>query len=165
VFPQVTPDGRSVIFSSTRNGVQSPWLIPIEGGTPKQLINMFAGPVDFSPDGRSIAFGSQDNQGRPMAVICGLPDCASRKSIHLGNAGPDWFWVKWILNGRALAYIDRESHSNLWVQPVDGSTSYQLTHFTDGRIIGDFAWSRDGEHLAISRATVTSDIVLFTPKK
>jgi len=36
----------------------------------------------------------------------------------------------------------------------------QLTHFTD-RTIADFAWSRDGKHLALVRTTATSDIVLF----
>jgi hypothetical protein len=50
---------------------------------------------------------------------------------------------------------------NLWVQPFDGSAPHQLTHFSDNRIIYDFAWSRDGKHLAIARATITNDIVLF----
>jgi hypothetical protein len=47
------------------------------------------------------------------------------------------------------------------VQPIDGSPRRQLTHFTDNRTITDFAWSRDGKRLAIARATVTNDIVLF----
>jgi hypothetical protein len=36
-----------------------------------------------------------------------------------------------------------------------------LTHFTDGRTILDFAWSRDGRRLAIVRATIANDIVLL----
>jgi hypothetical protein len=47
------------------------------------------------------------------------------------------------------------------VQPLDGSARRQLTHFADDRTITDFAWSRDGRRLAISRNTVTNDIVLF----
>ena len=47
------------------------------------------------------------------------------------------------------------------MQPLDGSAPRQITHFTDGRSIVDFAWSRDGKHLAIARTTVTNDIVLF----
>jgi hypothetical protein len=45
---------------------------------------------------------------------------------------------------------------------IDGKPPRQLTHFTDGRPIGTFAWSRDGKRLAIGRLTVTNDIVLFT---
>ena len=41
----------------------------------------------------------------------------------------------------------------------------KLTGFTDGAVIGDFAWSRDGKRLAVSRSTTTNDIVLFTGLK
>ena len=51
--------------------------------------------------------------------------------------------------------------TNLWIQPLDGKAPRQLTHFTDGRTIADFAWSRDGKRLAIARSTTTNDIVLF----
>lgn len=37
----------------------------------------------------------------------------------------------------------------------------QLTRFTDGRTIADYAWSHDGQRLAISRLSVSNDIVLF----
>ena len=43
---------------------------------------------------------------------------------------------------------------------VDGGQPRQLTHFTD-RTVANFAWSRDGARLAVARATVTNDIVLF----
>ena len=47
------------------------------------------------------------------------------------------------------------------MQPLDDSTPRQLTRFTDGRFILDFAWSRDGKRLAIARVTTTNDIVLL----
>lgn len=37
----------------------------------------------------------------------------------------------------------------------------QLTRFTDGRTIADYARSHDGQRLAISRLSVSNDIVLF----
>jgi len=51
------------------------------------------------------------------------------------------------------------------MQSIDGSAPRQLTHFTDGKAIGHYAWSRDGRQLAISRAAQASDIVLFTGLK
>jgi Tol biopolymer transport system component len=66
--------------------------------------------------------------------------------------------VSWPPDGRGVAYA---SDGNLWVQPLSGGAPRQLTHFTDGRPIRSFAWSRDGQRLAITRSTVTNDIVLF----
>jgi hypothetical protein len=48
------------------------------------------------------------------------------------------------------------------VQPLTGGAPRQLTRFTNNRAIGSFAWSRDGERLAITRSTITNDIVLFS---
>jgi hypothetical protein len=47
------------------------------------------------------------------------------------------------------------------IHPLDGSASRQITHFTDGRFIGHYAWSNDGQRLAVSRVSFRSDIVLF----
>ena len=66
--------------------------------------------------------------------------------------------VSWTPDGRGVAY---PSDGNLWVQPLSGGAPRQLTRFTDGRPIGSFAWSRDGRRLAITRSTITNDIVLF----
>ena len=64
-------------------------------------------------------------------------------------------------DGHGIADVNITAPSNLWVQPLTGGAPYQLTHFTDGRAIRAFAWSRDGARLAIARQTVTNDIVLF----
>jgi hypothetical protein len=44
---------------------------------------------------------------------------------------------------------------------MDGKPGAQLTHFTTGNIFS-FAWSPDGSELALSRGTVTSDVVLLS---
>ena len=51
--------------------------------------------------------------------------------------------------------VQRVGPADRWKAP------YQLTHFTDGRTITDFAWSHDGKRLAIARSVTTNDIVLF----
>jgi Tol biopolymer transport system component len=60
---------------------------------------------------------------------------------------------------RAYYYITQGG--NLWAQALDGSPRRKLTHFNDNRVISAFAWSRDGERLAVMLATVSNDIVLF----
>ena len=49
--------------------------------------------------------------------------------------------------------------------PIAGGSPRQLTRFTDKRPIGSLAWSRDGKRLALTRSTITNDIVLFSGLK
>jgi Tol biopolymer transport system component len=158
ILPIVTPDDRNVIFLSSRSGLQSPWMVPIDGGMPTQIVNMFAGAfsLDVSPDGKSLVFGTTDAQNRYTSVVCDLPACTGRRSLAAAPPGR----LRWTADGKAIAYISSVTPSNVWLQPLDGTLSRQHTHFTE-RTISDFAWTRDGTRLALARATITNDIVLF----
>jgi dipeptidyl aminopeptidase/acylaminoacyl peptidase len=158
-YPVIAPDDRSVLYSSdTRTGIMSLWSVPIEGGEPTLLVK---GPLadrgsDISPDGKSIVFISVEDPNRPTIVVCDLPACTARQTLP----APVVSRLRWMPDGRGIAYIDAKS--NLRVLPLDGKPSRPLTRFTDGRTILDFAWSRDGKRLAVARATVKDDIVLFS---
>jgi serine/threonine protein kinase/Tol biopolymer transport system component len=153
----ITPDDRHVVFLATRDGVESPWVLPIEGG---QAAKIFDGPVgwgtlDAAADGR-LVFSS-----RGTLVICDLPTCANRREVRVPpNYGGR---PRWTPDGRRIAYIEG-SGTNLWSIGADGGAPRQLTRFpanAPGRSIATFAWSRDGKRLAIAHATTTSDIVLL----
>jgi len=114
------------------------------------------GPAEVSPDGRWIAFPSFDDRKQPAIAICDLEACSSRRTVAASG-----IW-RWMPDGQALAYVDLRTQSDLWAQPLDGSPPRQLTHFpADGQQIWDFDWSADGKRLAVARARITSDIVLF----
>jgi len=157
--PVVTPDDEHVIFLSTKSGVQSPWIVSINGGPSTELVKTFVGfpGVDISPDGRFMLFVSQDD-AEFTTVICELPACTSRKTIDVSPLERP----RWTPDGRGIAYIEsRDTNASLWVKPLDGGAPRQLIHFEDGREILTFAWSRDGKRLAVARGPVTNDIVLF----
>ena len=120
--PAVTPDNRWVIFLSSRTGLQSPWIISIDGGEPRQLVNRFAaGPgVDISPDGKSIVFASRDEKlSSGVVVVCELDGCQQQKIFRkLGLVR-----VRWTPDGRAITYVDALTQSNLWTIGVVGGTS------------------------------------------
>ena len=60
VYPQFSPDGRTVAFARQKSYVQSSqsgiYLVPAEGGEPRPLVtgNHFTIGLDWTPDGREI---------------------------------------------------------------------------------------------------------------
>ncbi len=55
--PAFTPDGKSILFTSTRSGSSQLWLLPLDGGDARKLTDFAPGLADpvISPDGRWIA--------------------------------------------------------------------------------------------------------------
>jgi Tol biopolymer transport system component/DNA-binding winged helix-turn-helix (wHTH) protein len=158
--PTVTPDDRSVVFLSAAD--PSPWILPLDGGPARRLANVVAAApsLEVSPDGKMLLFRGRDyRQNRGVLIACELPACASQRSF------PVQARERWASDGRSIAYVDKDTRSSIWVQPLDGGPPYQVTHFTDRGFIGDFAWSRDGKRLAVTRQANSGDIVLLRSLK
>ena len=154
--PIITPDGRHVVFNRFQDGAFSPWIVSIDGGEAMQIAKVASRNID-ARDGRIVFWSGVDP--KRVIIVCDLPACTSRRTLtppFAPNSG-----LRWTPDGLGVAYADAATQTNLWVQPLDGKAPQQLTHFTDGRTIAGFAWSGDGQRLAIARATVTNDIVLI----
>ncbi|MGA2035282.1 MAG: hypothetical protein ABSG68_23795, partial [Thermoguttaceae bacterium] len=52
VDPMFSPDGKSILFTSTRGGTTGVWKMPREGGKPERICN--GDQAEWSPDGRAI---------------------------------------------------------------------------------------------------------------
>jgi Tol biopolymer transport system component len=153
-FPKVSADGQQIVFSSPASGEQSVWRLATAGGEASQIVPDTLGLSSFSgisPDGKSIVLFL----GRSW-TICDFPACADRRQIPLPGQR-----VIWTPDGRSLTYLDGPGR-NLWMFPLDGGPPRPLTHFDDGRVINGFAWSNDGQRLALTLASASSDIVLFS---
>jgi Tol biopolymer transport system component len=69
--------------------------------------------------------------------------------------------LAWSPDGRAvIVKSEQKGVGNLWSQPIDGSAPKQITNFTSD-LISNFALSRDGKRLAISRGNNSLDVVLI----
>ena len=161
-FPRLSPDGKWVVYGNVPDGgSHSLWKVSIDGGTPIQLTNHPTWVPNVSPDGKLIACTSLDQSSGQwkLAVIPfegGLPI----KTFEVtGSYNRPLLWTP---DGRAIAYIQTSAGvSNIWAQPIDGGSPKQLTDFKDHRIF-NFAWSRDGKKLALSRGLINSDVVLIS---
>lgn len=70
--PTFTPDGKQILFGSQEGGLVSAiWTMNVQGSSRKRLTEaaIEAGGPDVSPDGRHVAFYSQQNTPRPTHVF------------------------------------------------------------------------------------------------
>jgi hypothetical protein len=158
-WPQITPDDQNVLYVASTNGLLQIWSVPLAGGTPPRLVSKVHAAVPrISPDGKWLAFASEaENQW--FISVCEMPACSEPRHIRAMDA--QQFTIGWTPDGRAIAYAPIAPGANIWVHPLDGSPEHQLTHFTDQRVLFEFAWSRDGKHFAVTRGSTSQDIILF----
>ena len=156
--PRIMPDGSMVVFVSSETGLQSPWIVDTSGTNAHQLLQVRSNPIAaVSPDSRVVAFFSAVSEATGLNDVLVAPIRGGGPVRHVEMENIDR--LEWSPDGLGLAYVD-SSGTNVWVQPIAGGMPRQLTHFTDRRIVS-FAWSHDGQRLALSRATTTSDIVIL----
>jgi Tol biopolymer transport system component len=106
--PQISPDGKSVAFTINRidlaknAGNTDIWLVPMTGGTPRQLTQSDKRDNNprWSPDGKKLAFISS-RDGSPQVWIMELTGGQPHKltSISTGADG-----VIWSRDGKYLAF-------------------------------------------------------------
>jgi TolB protein len=124
-----------------------------------------ASPLALSPDGKWIATLAATEHPQSAGLIFRIVplDGGNVRQLSAPQLSfEDVFEpLKWSPDGKGLIFIRSENGaSNLWLQPVGGGNPKQLTHFASERIF-DFAFSRDGKRLAISRGNDSSDAVLI----
>lgn len=93
--PSVSPDGQWVAYKSTVAGRTNVFVVPSEGGPPRQLthVDSVSGYPVWSPDGTSVAFGVRRGGGNHVAIV----NAAGRGTIKVleatalsGNGTIEW---------------------------------------------------------------------------
>jgi Tol biopolymer transport system component len=136
----------------------------LDGGASTPLVSERALGSRLTPDGKYVLFAFVDPKSgeKRRAALTKLDGSAPTKYL---DAGPSLRAIRegrWIPGTLTLAYVDSKSGApNLWTFSMDGKPPVQLTHFSSGNIFS-FAWSPDGSQMALSRGSVTSDVVLFS---
>jgi serine/threonine protein kinase/dipeptidyl aminopeptidase/acylaminoacyl peptidase len=161
----VSPDGKWVIFGTFTVGGFSIWKVSIDGGEPVQITHKYSLNGTISPDGKLIACSYQDERTiRTKIALIPFEGGEPSKLFDLPG-GAQTGRLRWLPDGRALTYIvNHGGVSNIWIQPLDGSSPRQLTDFKADRIYS-FDWSRDGKWLVLSRGPEQRDVVLMTDFK
>ena len=124
--PQLSPDGRRLVFMSDRSGHVEIWVSNRDGSSAVQLTSLRgAGTPRWSPDGLWIAFDS--TSGGPSSVwvvssMGGVPRALVKDQLE--NMVPSWSHDgKWIYFGSS-----RSGKDQVWKVPADGGSPVQVTH-------------------------------------
>lgn len=164
--PQVTPDGKFVVFQRKAADDErfSLMRVPIAGG-PAELFYSAENSSVFqprvSPDGKWLAFTTYDvHTFQKRLLIASIQDDKFGKverelEYNLINQ------FTWSPDSRTLTVLtNRGGSMNIWRQPVDGSAPTQITDFNSGKIL-NFAWTADGKDLIIARGNTNNDLLLI----
>lgn len=157
--PSVTPDGKWVIYRSG-NSLKK---VSIDGGDTIKLFDKSALCPVLSPDGRLVAFFTNDQpeSQRWHIEVYDLNSVAKIRRFELPESTTPFNGLRltpdnrlrWTTDGSALTYVSRaDGASNVWLQPLEGGAPRQLTYFKDANILS-FAWSPNGKQLVCVRMT------------
>jgi Tol biopolymer transport system component len=165
-YPDVTSDGRWVVYQTELAIDPRIWKIAIDGGLPVQLTTTRAAKPAVSPDGRMIAYSYLDIELKPSRWGVGIISIDGGARLKRFDFPPTVVerYVRWSPDGRSIAFVNSPGgSSDIWLQPLDGRLPKQLTDFSAERIQA-FEWSPDGHWLALVRTIETSDAVLVRAK-
>jgi Tol biopolymer transport system component/DNA-binding winged helix-turn-helix (wHTH) protein len=133
--PQFSPDGRRIIFvssRSSRSGNEQIWIANSDGSSPLQLTSSGSTATNsprWSPDGKRIVFASMQNGNRDLYTI--LPDGSSlrRLTTEPSQEGRP----SWSRDGRWIyCYSDRKGRNEIWKVPAEGGGQAVQVTFDGG---------------------------------
>jgi len=139
----VSPDGRTIVFASAREGGMDVFVMDRNGGHVRNLTNNPAkdDAPTWSPDGKFIAFESDRDDA--MSVFVMDADGGHPRRVASGGR------PAWSHDGRWIAYEARiEGHGEVFVVAATGGPPRRITFDRD--MSGDPSWAPGDETLAIT---------------
>ncbi len=125
-YPDFSPDGRTICFSSNRGGSNRIWTVSLDGGEPTPLADLGTSFQDvaptWSPDGARIAYSALVGRNEDIYTIPAAGGVARRITTDLGR---DQF-PSWSPDGLTIAYDAARDASQVALISADGGVPHFL---------------------------------------
>lgn len=152
-----SPDGREVLYVSTRTGAEDLWVIDVESGAKRQLTNDLRRDYQgqWSADGKWVAFHSERGRQADLWVVA-----ASGGEARRVTDTPELErLVGWRGDEMALVYAAQSGTGSMQVVPVAGGGERQLT--PDSITVDYFELSPDGSQAVVTDFRGSSDLDIY----
>ena len=117
--PEISPDGRRLLFLSERLGGQRVWVSGSDGAKPMDIAKgggLFAAPARWSPDGGQIAFECQNEDNADVCIAPVGGGAVRRLTRHPARDA----FPSWSRDGKWIYYTSNRSGSfQIWKAPAD----------------------------------------------
>jgi Tol biopolymer transport system component len=151
-YPDYSPDGSRVLFTSNRSGFGEIWICDSEGSNPVQLTRLerpLSGYGKWSPDGKQIAFVTDRDNNVDIYVVSAAGGIPRRVTTDpSAEARPSWS-----RDGSWLYFSSNRSGSfEVYRMPAEGGDAVQITNnggcFSSESVDGRFLYfSKSDEFL------------------
>lgn len=152
--PAFAPDGERIAFRRYRGEHCEIFVKPLDGAERRltQCRTPMMGYLDWSPDGREIAFSDTDAERSVTDLrVVDVSTGRKRSPVEPAPGHVQRFAPRYSPDGTRLAFLQGTfDHNELWVAHLEDGAAQQLTRI--GGWIGGATWNGDGSALYFTTA-------------
>ena len=155
-----SPDGRHLAFVTDITGRYNIWVVPSEGGWPRQVTISDQRTLSprWSPDGQWLAYRSDENMNEKYDLYLIHPFGGIARNLT-GTPDVDENGVDWSPDGTQIVYNSNAADPSKYQVHIMEIATGESRPITSAPVSSFYPiWSPDGERVAVSRTDTGSDV-------